>query len=122
MISTATVHSFAERKTKNLFGMRPAWLKKDSAADSAAAAAAAAAVGAAHAPSSSLLASPDSPRIKELAGAAPGKPKALSRTRVRELLTIDMIRTYTPANPFTMPPYAHCRTLKMRGLPAAGYH
>ncbi|KAJ2322284.1 hypothetical protein GGI00_005945, partial [Coemansia sp. RSA 2681] len=90
MISTATVHSFAERKTKNLFGMRPAWLKKDSAADSAAAAAAAA-VGAAHAPSSSLLASPDSPRTKELAGAAPGKPKALSRTRVRELLTIDMI-------------------------------
>ncbi|KAJ2736870.1 hypothetical protein IW152_000381 [Coemansia sp. BCRC 34962] len=88
MISTATVHSFAERKSKNLFGMRPAWLKKDTTAD----AAAAAAVEAAHAPPSSLLASPDSPRIKELASAAPGKPKALSRTRVRELLTIAMIR------------------------------
>ncbi|KAJ2686058.1 hypothetical protein IWW39_003875 [Coemansia spiralis] len=92
MISTATVHSFAERKTKNLFGMRPAWLKKDTTAD----AAAAAAVEAAHAPPSSLLASPDSPRIKELASAAPGKPKALSRTRVRELLTIAMIRPLQP--------------------------
>ncbi|KAJ2809943.1 hypothetical protein H4S07_002966 [Coemansia furcata] len=73
--------------------MRPAWLKKDTTAD-AAAAAAAAAVEAAHAPPSSLLASPDSPRIKELTSATPGKPKALSRTRVRELLTIAMIRTY----------------------------
>ncbi|KAJ2002289.1 hypothetical protein H4R26_003683 [Coemansia thaxteri] len=84
MISAATVHSFAERKTKNLFGMRPAWLKKDTAALGVGA-------EATHAPTSSLLASPDTPKIKELASAH-GKPKALSKPRIRELLTIAMIR------------------------------
>ncbi|KAJ2724397.1 hypothetical protein GGI07_001998 [Coemansia sp. Benny D115] len=76
MISAASVHSFAERKTKNLFNMRPGWLKKDAAAETATAA----------------VSSPDSPKIKELASSLYGKPKALSRPRIRELLTIAMIR------------------------------
>ncbi|KAJ1855834.1 hypothetical protein LPJ73_002272, partial [Coemansia sp. RSA 2703] len=77
MISTASVHSFAERKTKNLFSMRPGWLKKDSSAAESAA---------------TMTSSPESPKIKELASSTHGKLKTLSRPRIRELLTIAMIR------------------------------
>ncbi|KAJ2380271.1 hypothetical protein GGI05_006362, partial [Coemansia sp. RSA 2603] len=76
MISTASVHSFAERKTKNLFSMRPGWLKKDSSAAESAA---------------TMTSSPESPKIKELASSTHGKLKTLSRPRIRELLTIAMI-------------------------------
>ncbi|KAJ1814095.1 hypothetical protein LPJ75_002916, partial [Coemansia sp. RSA 2598] len=74
MISAASVHSFAERKTKNLFSMRPGWLKKDSSAGTA----------------TNAASSPDSPRIRELTSSTHGKPKALSRPRIRELLTMAM--------------------------------
>ncbi|KAJ1889693.1 hypothetical protein LPJ66_007894, partial [Kickxella alabastrina] len=76
MISTATGHTFAEKKTKNLFSMRPAWLKKDSAATGSA---------------NSLSSSPDSPKIKELALSVHRKSKALSPQRGRELLTVTVI-------------------------------
>ncbi|KAJ2700989.1 hypothetical protein FB645_004807 [Coemansia sp. IMI 203386] len=76
MISAASVHSFAERKTKNLFSMRPPWLKKDSTAETA----------------TNAASSPDSPKIRELTSSAHGKFKTLSRPRIRELLTMAMTR------------------------------
>ncbi|KAJ2801913.1 hypothetical protein H4R21_002618 [Coemansia helicoidea] len=67
----------AERRSRTLLSMRPSWLRKDTAA--------AAAVADPH--------SPVSAKIKELAATAGhAKPKALSRTRVRELLTLAVIR------------------------------
>ncbi|KAJ2622157.1 hypothetical protein GGI25_002353 [Coemansia spiralis] len=63
-----------------MFSMRPTWLKKDNNNSS----------------SSTEIAtragSPDSPKFKELSSSVHGKPKALSRSRVRELLNLAMIK------------------------------
>ncbi|KAJ2083637.1 hypothetical protein H4R24_000695 [Coemansia sp. RSA 988] len=78
MISSTTVHALAERKTKNLLSMRPAWLKKE--------------VTAATANSEAGQHSPISSKIRELTTSGRTKPKALSRSRIRELLTLAVIR------------------------------
>ncbi|KAJ2613779.1 hypothetical protein H4S08_002022 [Coemansia sp. RSA 1365] len=75
MISSTTVHALAERKTKNLLSMRPSWMKKEAAAGSEAG-----------------QQSPVSSKIRELTTSGRSKPKALSRSRIRELLTLAVIR------------------------------
>ncbi|KAJ2450491.1 hypothetical protein EV183_004261 [Coemansia sp. RSA 2336] len=74
MISTTT-QTFSERKAKNLLNMRPGWLKKE--------------VGAAM--PIAIPQSPVSAKISELASSR-STTKALSRPRIRELLTCAMIR------------------------------
>ncbi|KAJ1907045.1 hypothetical protein LPJ81_001002, partial [Coemansia sp. IMI 209127] len=76
MISTTSTHSYAERKPKNMFTMRPPWLKKDDSSTE----------------TGTRTSSPESSKIKEFSSSsAHGKPKALSRPRVRELLNLAMI-------------------------------
>ncbi|KAJ2809248.1 hypothetical protein H4R20_000243 [Coemansia guatemalensis] len=79
MISSTTVHALAERKTKNLLSMRPAWMKKEATAAAAAS-------------SEAGQQSPVSSKIRELTTSGRSKPKALSRSRIRELLTLAVIR------------------------------
>ncbi|KAJ2505436.1 hypothetical protein H4217_009229, partial [Coemansia sp. RSA 1939] len=75
MITASNTHSYAERKSKNMFTMRPAWLKKESSSTD----------------SMTRAGSPESSKLKELSSSAHGKSKTLSRPRVRELLNLAMI-------------------------------
>ncbi|KAJ1730369.1 hypothetical protein LPJ61_003048 [Coemansia biformis] len=75
MISSSAVPAPAERRARSMLSMRLGWPRKDAAA----------AVGA-------EPLSPVTAKIKELTASGHAKSKTLSRTRVRELLTLAVIR------------------------------
>ncbi|KAJ2159619.1 hypothetical protein GGF46_002903 [Coemansia sp. RSA 552] len=80
MISASATLSLSEKKAKNLLSMRPGWLRKEMDA---------AAAGAPLPPAGQQ--SPVSAKIRELTTQGRSKPKALSRPRIRELLTLAVI-------------------------------